>query len=82
MNMGAGRIVYQDLTRIDKSIRDGDLFENAGAARRRWIAAPAAHTPCTSSACCPTAACTAASSTCTRSSRWPRAARCRACSCT
>ena len=26
MNMGAGRIVYQDLTRIDKSIRDGDLF--------------------------------------------------------
>jgi 2,3-bisphosphoglycerate-independent phosphoglycerate mutase len=29
MNMGAGRIVYQDLTRIDKSIRDGNLFENA-----------------------------------------------------
>jgi 2,3-bisphosphoglycerate-independent phosphoglycerate mutase len=27
MNMGAGRIVYQDLTRIDKSIRDGDFFE-------------------------------------------------------
>jgi 2,3-bisphosphoglycerate-independent phosphoglycerate mutase len=29
MNMGAGRIVYQDLTRIDKSIADGELFENA-----------------------------------------------------
>jgi 2,3-bisphosphoglycerate-independent phosphoglycerate mutase len=29
MNMGAGRIVYQDLTRIDKSITDGELFENA-----------------------------------------------------
>ena len=29
MNMGAGRIVYQDLTRIDKSIRDGELLENA-----------------------------------------------------
>jgi 2,3-bisphosphoglycerate-independent phosphoglycerate mutase len=28
MNMGAGRIVYQDLTRIDKSIRDDELFEN------------------------------------------------------
>src|SRR3954464_12269845 len=28
MNMGAGRVVYQDLTRIDKSIRDGDLFDN------------------------------------------------------
>ena len=25
-NMGAGRIVYQDLTRIDKSIRDGEIF--------------------------------------------------------
>ena len=25
-NMGAGRVVYQDLTRIDKSIRDGELF--------------------------------------------------------
>jgi len=29
MNMGAGRVVYQDLTRIDKSIRDGDFFTNA-----------------------------------------------------
>jgi 2,3-bisphosphoglycerate-independent phosphoglycerate mutase len=28
MNMGAGRVVYQDLTRIDKSIRDGEIFEN------------------------------------------------------
>ena len=26
--MGAGRIVYQDLTRITKSIGDGDFFEN------------------------------------------------------
>jgi 2,3-bisphosphoglycerate-independent phosphoglycerate mutase len=25
--MGAGRVVYQDLTRIDKSIKDGDFFE-------------------------------------------------------
>ena len=28
MNMGAGRIVYQELTRITKSIQDGDFFEN------------------------------------------------------
>jgi 2,3-bisphosphoglycerate-independent phosphoglycerate mutase len=28
MNMGAGRIVYQDLTRIDKSIKDRELFES------------------------------------------------------
>ncbi len=27
ITMGAGRIVYQDLTRIDKSIRDGDFFQ-------------------------------------------------------
>ena len=28
MNMGAGRIVYQDLTRITKAIKDGDFFDN------------------------------------------------------
>jgi 2,3-bisphosphoglycerate-independent phosphoglycerate mutase len=28
MNMGAGRVVYQDLTRIDKAIADGELFSN------------------------------------------------------
>lgn len=29
LNMGAGRIVYQDLTRITKEIKDGTFFENA-----------------------------------------------------
>jgi 2,3-bisphosphoglycerate-independent phosphoglycerate mutase len=29
MNIGSGRIVYQDLTRIDAAIRDGSFFENA-----------------------------------------------------
>jgi len=28
MNLGAGRIVYQDFTRIGKSIKDGDFFNN------------------------------------------------------
>ena len=28
MNMGAGRIVYQELTRITKEIEDGDFFQN------------------------------------------------------
>ena len=28
MNMGAGRIVYQELTRITKEIEDGDFFKN------------------------------------------------------
>ncbi|MDR1571991.1 MAG: 2,3-bisphosphoglycerate-independent phosphoglycerate mutase [Clostridiales Family XIII bacterium] len=29
LNMGSGRIVYQDYTRISKAIDDGDFFENA-----------------------------------------------------
>ena len=28
LNLGAGRVVYQDLTRITKSIQDGDFFTN------------------------------------------------------
>jgi len=28
LNIGAGRIVYQDSTRISKAIKDGDFFEN------------------------------------------------------
>ena len=28
LNIGAGRIVYQELTRINKSIKDGDFFKN------------------------------------------------------
>lgn len=28
LNIGAGRVVYQELTRITKSIKDGDFFEN------------------------------------------------------
>ena len=29
MNIGAGRVVYQELTRISKSIADGDFFQNS-----------------------------------------------------
>ena len=32
MNLGAGRIVYQNFTRINKSIADGDFFENPAIA--------------------------------------------------
>ncbi len=28
LNLGSGRVVYQDITRINKSIRDGDFFSN------------------------------------------------------
>ena len=30
MNMGAGRIIYQELTRISKAIEDGDFYKNKG----------------------------------------------------
>ena len=33
LNIGAGRIVYQELTRITKSIMDGDFFENPALTR-------------------------------------------------
>ena len=29
MSLGSGRIIYQQITRIDKSIADGDFFENS-----------------------------------------------------
>ncbi len=28
LNLGSGRVVYQDITRIDKSIEDGEFFKN------------------------------------------------------
>jgi 2,3-bisphosphoglycerate-independent phosphoglycerate mutase len=43
MNMGAGRVVYQDLTRIDKSIRDGELFEIAALTAAMDRCAPGRH---------------------------------------
>ncbi len=39
MNLGAGRVVYQDLVRIDEAIEDGSFFETAvlvAAAQHAW----------------------------------------------
>lgn len=33
VNIGAGRIVYQELTRISKDIQDGDFFQNVELAK-------------------------------------------------
>ena len=48
LNIGAGRIVYQELTRITKAIKDGDFFENTVLSKamqtvksQRQCAAPA-----------------------------------------
>jgi 2,3-bisphosphoglycerate-independent phosphoglycerate mutase len=46
MNLGAGRVVYQDFTRITKAIRDGDFFRNpviAGAVDKAVAAGKAVH---------------------------------------
>ncbi|MBW7981079.1 2,3-bisphosphoglycerate-independent phosphoglycerate mutase [Enterobacillus tribolii] len=46
VNLGAGRIVYQDLTRLDKEIKDGDFFTNAvltGAVDKAVAAGKAVH---------------------------------------
>ncbi|MEE1865697.1 MULTISPECIES: 2,3-bisphosphoglycerate-independent phosphoglycerate mutase [Pseudomonas] len=46
MNLGAGRVVYQDFTRVTKSIKDGDFFENAvlcGAVDKAASAGKAVH---------------------------------------
>jgi len=44
MNIGAGRIVYQDLTRIDAAIEDGSFFQNAALLRACLAAKSAAGT--------------------------------------
>jgi 2,3-bisphosphoglycerate-independent phosphoglycerate mutase len=46
MNLGAGRVVYQDFTRITKAIRDGDFFTNpviTGAVDKAVQAGKAVH---------------------------------------
>lgn len=63
-NIGAGRIVYQELTRITKAVQDGSFFENE-ALVHAMNNAKENGTACTSSACFPTAACTATTSTST-----------------
>lgn len=58
LNIGAGRVVYQDMTRIDLAIENGTLFENpvildlCAAVRAREAGS-------TSWDCFPTAVCTA-----------------------
>ena len=49
LNLGAGRIVYQDLTRINKAIEDGELAEQPASSPRRFEkakgTAPPPHRP-------------------------------------
>ena len=66
-NIGAGRIVYQELTRITKAIQDGDFFRESGSYRARSTSASGLmSTLHILSACCLTAACTPTLTTCLR----------------
>ena len=70
LNLGAGRIVYQDLTRINKAIRDGELATNpvlAGGVRQGARAAAAFHRARVAMAACIRIRII--------SSRWPAAAK-------
>ncbi len=44
LNIGAGRIVYQDLTKIDRAIRDGSFFKNPVLLKALSSAREADHT--------------------------------------
>ena len=81
LNMGAGRIVYQELTRITKSIQDGDFFEVPEfltAVENCKRTAP----PCICSGWCPTAACTATTPIFTGCWSWRSVTAWRRCMCT
>ena len=69
--MGAGRVIYQDLTRIDKSVKDGDFFEKKALVDA--VTRCKGDAPCISSDSCRRTACTAMSAISTRSSSWRRA---------
>ncbi len=65
LNLGAGSVVMQDLTRIDAAVEDGELAGNA-VLREAFCGGGRRGPACTSSASSPTAACTRAWITCAR----------------
>ena len=71
MNMGAGRIVYQELTRITKEIQDGDFFKNE-ALLEAMDNAKKTEVPCICSVCSLTAVYTATIHTCTHCLSWQK----------
>ena len=70
LNLGAGRIVYQDIVRIDKAIKDGAFFENQTLVATVEAAKASAAARCTSSASPARATSTPRWSTPTRCASW------------
>ena len=75
LNIGAGRVVYQDLTRIDHAIATGEFADNPVLLRRARSARASRRARSTCSASCRRAACTATRSTSRACSIWPRPRR-------
>ena len=73
-NLGAGRVVRQDLVRIDDDLESGAFFAEPGP--RRCLPARPRLGACTWWGSSPTAACTATSTTCAACSSWRRGSRC------
>ena len=72
LNMGAGRIVYQELTRITKEIQDGDFFKNEALLHAVKNCKRKRIPPCICSDCYLTAVYTATIHTCTDCLSWQR----------
>ena len=72
LNMGAGRIVYQELTRITKEIEDGDFFENAALVACDGECKGERFRTSSVRDCYPTAVCTATSHIFTDCLRWQK----------
>jgi len=70
LNIGAGRVVYQELTRINKSIREGELQQNPVLNAAFQKAKEPGKKNYISSAWFPMAAYTARKHTCTRCVQW------------
>ena len=79
MNMGAGRIVHMDITRIDLLIANNQL-QNVPLFRRRWSAD--ARSNCILSDCSAMVACTRTFNICLRCWKWPSRIKWKTSSCT
>ena len=73
LTIGSGRILYQDLVRVNRAVEDGSIFENAALARRLPPDARARAARCTCSGSSRPAASTRTSTTCARCSSSPSA---------
>ena len=70
MNIGAGRVVYQDYTKIEHAIETGEFLSNPVLCRKGWK--PDARARCTCSGSSLEAECTATNRKFMRCSKWRR----------